>query len=180
MKGLFPRLQHRSLQSMNDLFSLLNQTQCCHFHDPKKQPNIQTNTRTHARTKQTKQQTTHQQANTHVHAQTHTHTNKQHKNKHAHTSTHVHAQAANMKGLFPRLQHRSLLSMNDLFSLLNQTQCCHFLDPKKHPNMEKRGYQSMFFILIEMINLLFLQKHSIQSDEMCSLSIDPFYRLSYC
>ena len=25
-----------------------------------------------------------------------------------------------------------------------------------------------------MINLLFLQKHSIQSDEMCSLSIDPF------
>jgi hypothetical protein len=70
-----------------------------------------------------------------------------------------------MKGLFPRLQHRSLQSMNDLFSLLNQTQCCHFLDPEKLPNMEKRGYQSMFFILIEMINLLFLQKHSIQSDE---------------
>ena len=90
------------------------------------------------------------------------------------------SQAASMKGLFPRLQHRSLQSMNDLFSLLDQTQCCHFLDPKKHPNMEKRGYQSMFFILIEMINLLFLQKHSIQSDEMCSLSIDPFYRLSYC
>ena len=90
------------------------------------------------------------------------------------------SQAANMKGLFPRLQHRSLQSVNDLFLRLNQTQCCHFLDSEKHPNMEKKGYQSMFFILIEMINLLFLQKHSIQSDEMCSLSIDPFYRLSYC
>ena len=90
------------------------------------------------------------------------------------------SQAANMKGLFPRLQHRSLQSVNDLFSRLNQTQCCHFLDSEKHHNMEKKGYQSMFFILVEMINLLFLQKHSIQSVEMCSLSIDPFYRLSYC
>ena len=90
------------------------------------------------------------------------------------------SQAANMKGLFPRLQHRSLQSMNDLFSLLDQTQCCHFLDPEKHPNMEKRGYQSMFFILIDIINLMMLHEHFIQSDELCSLSIDPFCRLSYC
>ena len=38
----------------------------------------------------------------------------------------------------------------------------------------------MFFIFLEMIILLFLQKHSILSDELRSLSIDPFYRLSYC
>ena len=90
------------------------------------------------------------------------------------------SQAANMKGLFPRLQHRSLQSMNDLFSLLNQTECCHFHDPENQPNIQKRGFRSTFFIFLEMIILLFLQKHSILSDELCSLSIDPFYRLSYC
>ena len=51
--------------------------------------------------------------------------------------------------------------MNDLFSLLNQTQCCHFLDPEKHPNMEKRGVPKYVLHIHEMINLLLLQKQEI-------------------
>ena len=78
------------------------------------------------------------------------------------------------------LQHLSLQSMNDFLSLLDQTQCGNFHDPEKYPSMEKCGFQSMILRLIDMINLLFMQKHFIQSDELCSLSIDPFYRLSYC
>ena len=54
------------------------------------------------------------------------------------------SQAVSMKGLFPRLQHRSLQSMNDLFSLLNQTQCCHFLDPKKQK--KKWFFNAPYFV----------------------------------
>ena len=83
------------------------------------------------------------------------------------------SQAVSMKVLFPRLQHRSLQSMNDLFSLLDQTRC-HFFEPEKHPNMEKWEFQSLFFILRDMIILLFLQKHSIQSVDLCPYPLTLF------